>query len=79
MDIMTLGQFREATDHLPGDTQIMVENEEALKFFSMHILYVLPPVLDHPSLLLFECGQSWNYELDIDMRIDARHHGLGLD
>jgi len=69
---MKLGEFREKTKDLPDDTDMLMEAEEHMQYNEMFFRWILPPVLDHPYVVLFEGGQIWNYELDLDARIDAR-------
>lgn len=70
--ILTLGDFREATKNLPDDTHLLAECEEDLKFNELSIEFILEPVLDNPWAVLMVGGQVWNYELDLDSRIDAK-------
>lgn len=69
---MKLGEFREATKDLPDDTDVLCENEEPLHFYDLHIEFKLEPVLDHPWAVLLMPEQCWNYELDLDHRIDGK-------
>lgn len=69
---MNLGEFRSLTKDLPDDTDLLVENEEPLHYYDVTARPVLPPVLDHPHAVLLDPGQCWNYELDLDARIDAQ-------
>jgi hypothetical protein len=69
---MTLDEFREQTKDLPGDTVILVENEDPMCYYDVKVQFKLPPVLDHSWAVLLEPGQCWNYELDLDSRIDAK-------
>jgi len=57
--MMNLGEFRQLTDELPDSTELRVG-------------MVLPPVLEHPHAITLELGQVWNFERDMDARIDAR-------
>lgn len=70
--MMTLGQLRESTKHLPDDTQVLGDHGD-LEMHDLQIGMILPPVLDHPFVVTLRLGQVWNEELDIDARIDARH------
>jgi hypothetical protein len=71
---MKLGEFRNLTRDLPDDTDILV-NEGDLQFAEVDIDHILPPVLEHSNVILLGSGQVWNYELDLDARLDA-HLGI---
>jgi hypothetical protein len=66
----TLGEFREATKDLPDDAELFVDDGD-LQFYEVRFHGVLPPVLEHPHVVWLDMGQVWNYERDIDHRIDG--------
>lgn len=77
MRLTTLGQIRQQTEHLPDETHVLIDMGD-LDMHEASVQFVLPAVLNHPPALILQMGQVWNYELDIDARIDARHLGLGF-
>lgn len=72
----TLGEFRKITATLPDETEMFCEDEEALRFADVNLMTnlnptgALPGEIDHPPALLMTRGQVWNYERDLDRRID---------
>lgn len=74
--MMTLGELRRRTHDLPDDTQILGDLGD-LQMWDLTLGMTLPPVLNHPWAITLQLGQVWNYELDIDARIDARHGTRG--
>ena len=69
---MKLGELRERLRDVPDDAELLVDGEGDLRFAELTLRWFLAPVLDHPYAVLFETGQVWNYELDLDARIDAK-------
>lgn len=69
--MMTLGELRERTKHLPDDTHVLGD-EGDLEMHDLQIGMTLPPALNHPHAVTLVLGMVWNYELDIDARIDAQ-------
>lgn len=72
----TLGEFRRITVSLPDETEMFCEDDEALQFAEVNLMTnlnptgALPGEIDHPPALLMTRGQVWNYERDLDRRID---------
>ena len=69
---MNLGELRKATQHLPDDTDIFIDLGD-LDWMESSLGYLLPPVLEHGYAFSLVVGQVWNYEYNIDDRIDANH------
>ena len=69
---MNLGEFREKTKDLPDDAEIFVD-EGDLQFAEATFRAVLPAKLANPAAIWLQMGQIWNYERDIDTRIDEHH------
>jgi len=66
---MKLKDFRELTHNLPDDTELMVD-EGNLVLLETYIRAILPATSDNPSVIWLQTGQCFNFELDIDNRID---------
>jgi len=69
--MMNLGEFRQLTDELPDSTELFADQGD-LQMWDLRVGMVLPPVLEHPHAITLELGQVWNFERDMDARIDAR-------
>lgn len=75
---MKLGELRALLKDVPDDADILID-EGDLQFAEVNLKYVLNPVLGHAHAVLLDMGQVWNYELDLDNRIDGYHVSQGFD
>lgn len=67
---MNLGKFRRLTSHLPDEALLLVD-EGDLRFAELSPKFILSATGPQDPAILLEMGQVWNYELDLDNRIDS--------
>lgn len=70
LKIMTLGDLRKATQHLPDNTEIVLD-EGDLDFCEARIFALLPPAHGHPWAVWIEMGQEVTLDKDLERRVDA--------
>lgn len=75
---MKLGELRKLLADIPDDADVLMD-EGDLQFAEVNVKYALAPVLGHPHAVLLDMGQVWNYELDLDNRIDGYHVSRGFN
>jgi hypothetical protein len=70
---MNLGEFRAQTADLPDDTVIAVDFGDA-EIVETHspLISKLPPVLEHPWLIVIDTGQPIWIDVEYDARRDAQ-------